>query len=270
MDRDKRRIGRTAPDLATEIHMRRKMQALVRAMYKDIIEQVKPEYEKRIAEDKRNPNIAKDGMDRRFIIRLMKKSRMKWYPKFDELSKELAQWMSRKTYRRADKIILQKLDEYGFTVHRNVEEGYQKAVLKEAVKDSVDLWHTLPQYAAAQAQTTIMNAYAKGRDIGYLTEQLSDMAEISAERAALIARDQMNKTTQTMAIANAKSYGLQKGRWIHVAGEHSSRNTHVEFDGELFDLDTGLYDADVGEYVKPGELIYCNCQFVPVIPGFEE
>ena len=49
MERDKRRIGRTAPDLATEIHMRRKMQALVRAMYKDIIEQVKPEYEKRIA-----------------------------------------------------------------------------------------------------------------------------------------------------------------------------------------------------------------------------
>lgn len=49
------------------------------------------------------------------------------------------------------------------------------------------------------------------------------MAEISAERAALIARDQMNKTTQTMAIANAKSYGLQR-----ADGFISQENTQAE------------------------------------------
>ena len=270
MEKKNRNLGRSTPDIYTEMRMRRQMQSLVREMYKDIIKEITPEYKKHIAKSQLSNGVANDSMESYFIILIMKKMRAKWYPRFTSLSKELAQWLSKKTYKRADSLIVTKLEEYGFTVKRNTEEGYQKAVLKEVVKDSVGKWQSLPMYAAAQAQDAIMTAYSKGRDMEYLTSRLRDVAEISTDKAALIARDQINRATQQMAIASAESYGLQKGRWIHVPGEHSSRITHLNFDGEIFDLEQGLYDEDVEDYVKPGELIYCNCQFVPVIPGFEE
>ena len=88
-------------------------------------------------------------------------------------------------------------------------------------------------------------------------------------RAELIAKDQVQKATQGFAIENAKAYGATKGEWIHIPGEKSSRITHMEMDGHTFDLDKGLYDPDVGEFVLPGQLIYCMCSFSALWPGTE-
>ena len=85
----------------------------------------------------------------------------------------------------------------------------------------------------------------------------------------MIAKDQVQKVTQQMAMSNAKAYGATKGEWIHIPGEKSSRITHIHFDGQTFDLDKGLYDEDVGEYVLPGQLIYCMCTQEFLFPGTE-
>ena len=85
----------------------------------------------------------------------------------------------------------------------------------------------------------------------------------------MIAGDQVQKATQEFALNNAQAYGATKGEWIHVPGEKTSRITHIHFDGEIFDLNKGLYDDDVGEYVLPGQLIYCRCVFAAIFPGTE-
>ena len=88
-------------------------------------------------------------------------------------------------------------------------------------------------------------------------------------RAELIAKDQTQKVTQDFARANAQAYGATKARWIHIPGEKTSRITHMEMDGEEFDINVGLYDPDVGENVLPGQLIYCMCTQEFLFPGTE-
>ena len=46
-----------------------------------------------------------------------------------------------------------------------------------------------------------------------------------------------------VSYTHLKEYGATKGRWIHVPGRYSSRITHVHMDGEVFDLNVGLYDS---------------------------
>ena len=80
----------------------------------------------------------------------------------------------------------------------------------------------------------------------------------------------MQKATQKFMAQSAMELGATKGRWIHVPGMKSSRETHQAFDGQTFDLTVGLFDEDVGINVLPGDLPYCMCQFEVLMPGFED
>lgn len=73
--------------------------------------------------------------------------------------------------------------------------------------------------------------------------------------------DETCKINSEITRANAKALGINKAVWKHIAGQYSSRQTHKNFDGKIFDLDEGLYDDDVQKYVKPGELKYCRCVY---------
>ena len=41
-----------------------------------------------------------------------------------------------------------------------------------------------------------------------------------------------------------------------------------EMNGKKFDLEKGMYDPDVEDYIQPGELPYCRCCFKAILPGF--
>ena len=126
-------------------------------------------------------------------------------------------------------------------------------------------------------QKIVTEAVERGGDRHAIYEAIKDkfdhplvQTKKQAERRAeLISADQVQKATQEFALNNAQAYGATKGEWIHIPGEKTSRITHIEFDGQIFDLEKGLFDSDVGEYVKPGELIYCRCSFSALWPGTE-
>ena len=58
---------------------------------------------------------------------------------------------------------------------------------------------------------------------------------------------------------NMLSLGFTTAEWIHVPGQFTSRDTHINFNGRVFDLQVGLYDTDVERNVFPGELWWCRC-----------
>lgn len=89
---------------------------------------------------------------------------------------------------------------------------------------------------------------------------------VMGNRAQRVALDQTNKVTQFIARANMESIGCTQGRWLHVPGAKESRETHEAMDGKLFDLTKGLWDSDVNEYVLPGQLPFCRCKSLPVLP----
>ena len=144
------------------------------------------------------------------------------------------------------------------------------------VEETTSLIKTIPQKFLRTVQDEIREAAEKGdrAAIKELIESEFDSplvrtTEHAERRAELIAQDQVQKVTQEYARENAKAYGATKAEWIHIPGEKSSRITHMEMDGKEFDIDVGLYDSDVGEYVKPAQLIYCRCTQAFIFPGTE-
>jgi uncharacterized protein with gpF-like domain len=110
-----------------------------------------------------------------------------------------------------------------------------------------------------------MRSVLAGRDLKTLGQELRNRYDITARRAALIARDQSNKATQAISRANSLDAGLTRAEWIHIPGRKSSRRSHEAMHGKQFDLTRGMYDPEVKKRIQPGELVACNCSYRLVI-----
>lgn len=90
---------------------------------------------------------------------------------------------------------------------------------------------------------------------------------IPAERAAGVVLQITLMTNQAIQRLNMIDLGFTEATWIHVPGEFTSRETHIKFNQERFDLNVGLYDEDVHRNVFPGELWWCRCVMRGIIPS---
>lgn len=256
-------FGRSRPSKAYELEYRRKLQNLLHEMQEDVKKELTAYLKKNTAQDSDNDTWAQ----------IMKWLRKKWYKRYDEKSREFAKWITDKTRKRTSAQVMRKLKQMGMTLKPHYSKQ-DKEMIREITSNNVALIKSIPQQYLYTVQQAVNNAFITGFDMQSVTETINEILapvdEKSNNRAALLARDQINKTTQQFAIFEAKSVGATKGRWIHVPGKYSSRITHIRMNGQTFNLDDGLYDSDVHRNVKPGELIYCNCQFETLIPGFDE
>lgn len=255
--------GRSTIDMAYAVKVRKALEEEMNAFIDDVAKEA-------VAEFKKNTATAQDSKAGSwFIIALMKRMREKWRPKFEALAKQIAPDMFDRVDRRTDRQIAAKLKENGFSFEKKpsaIEKALIRIIAQELVEASVNAF----SFLAENIQEAITTAYERGGDREYLTARIAKAKAWSKERAALEARDQINRATQRTAMANASAYGVTKGRWVHISGYYSSRASHIKMDGEVFDLTRGLYDPDVGRNVMPGELKYCNCIFEAVVPGFDE
>lgn len=256
-------FGRSRPSKAYELEYRRKLQDLLHEMQEDVKKELTAYLKKNTAQDSDNDTWAQ----------IMKWLRKKWYKRYDEKSREFAKWITDKTRKRTSAQVMRKLKQMGMTLKPHYSKQ-DKEMIREITSNNVALIKSIPQQYLYTVQQAVNNAFITGFDMQSVTETIEEILtpvdEKSNNRAALLARDQINKTTQQFAIFEAKSVGATKGRWIHVPGKYSSRITHIKMNGQTFNLDDGLYDADVHRNVKPGELVCCNCQSETLIPGFDE
>lgn len=256
-------FGRSRPSVAYELEYRRALQKLCKEMEKDVRAEITRYLKAEMANDSMFTT----------LTQMMKSLRKKWYWTYEQRGKAMAEWLSQKTDKRTANQIRRKLKQFGFTV-KPTYTPEQGQLIKAITAENVQMITTIPKVYLGTVQKAVSRAFKKGQDLATLTERINDVltriGEENQNRAALIARDQNNKVTQTFAIENAKAVGAHKGKWIHVPGKYSSRITHIKMNGQTFELDQGLYDSEVGHWVKPGELIYCNCQFSVLMPGFDE
>lgn len=238
--------------------LRKREIQLINGMFDDIMEGLK---ESKFAAD------ATSGTW--FVVELFKNIREKWYKNWADMEREVAPKLGRKADIRTRRLIQRKMREYGLTIKKDFSDK-QKEAINEIVRRDIEASKAIPMRIAEAVQKAVVRSYTEGRDWDYLTKEMERLREMEHDRAKLEARDRMNRTTQEVAVVNAKELGATRGRWIHVPGYHSARESHLKMDGKLFDLQVGMYDSYIGRYVKPGELKYCNCTFVPIFPGFEE
>jgi len=265
-----------APPISIEAKFRVSIQRLVRQMHRETIEAVRQLY----AHPAVTEVMAMDGAKRDAKAEakaLIDTLNAKFANLFDSHALNLSSGLAAKVSKVSDKALKGSLKEAsaGLTIKNvDIDKGTHK-IIEESVDESVDLIKTIPKKYMAYVKEEVNNSLTKSKGIGALIKSLDDIKGVSERRAAMIARDQTRKTYSDMNIKRSSNAGVKKGEWVHSGGSDAPRETHIEFDGQTFDLDKGLYDADawgkgVGAWVLPAELPNCRCTFIPVIDLDEE
>lgn len=140
--------------------------------------------------------------------------------------------------------------------------------LPEQVEANAALITKLCERSAQKVQNAIAEGISKGYNLSRLTEKINSLENMDEARAARVALDQSCKLNQFIQVENSKALGVKEGIWVHVPGQYESRASHMKMNGKKFDLEKGMYDPDVEDYIQPGELPYCRCCFKAILPGF--
>lgn len=254
-------FGRMFPNAGYAAKYRREIRRLIKAMHKDVKRELGALYSV----------LASDAP--LTLTEIMARLRKRWYYIFEKRAREMAKWLANSVQKRTQKDVMNQLKKMGFALTPHYT-GAEKKLIKDFMQESVSLIKTIPQTFLSEVQENVKKAFERGGDRAAIKEAIEDkidnpLVHNAERRAELIAKDQTQKVTQDFARANAQAYGATKARWIHIPGEKTSRITHMEMDGEEFDINVGLYDPDVGENVLPGQLIYCMCTQEFLFPGTE-
>lgn len=142
------------------------------------------------------------------------------------------------------------------------------AKIPEQVEANAALITKLCERSAQKVQNAIAEGISRGYNLSRLTEKINSLENMDEARAARVALDQSCKLNQFIQVENSKALGVKEGIWVHVPGQYESRASHMKMNGKKFDLEKGMYDPDVKDYVQPGELPYCRCCFKAILPGF--
>lgn len=142
------------------------------------------------------------------------------------------------------------------------------AKIPEQVEANAALITKLCERSAQKVQNAIAEGISKGYNLSRLTEKINSLENMDEARAARVALDQSCKLNQFIQVENSKALGVKEGIWVHVPGQYESRASHMKMNGKKFDLEKGMYDPEVEDYIQPGELPYCRCCFKAILPGF--
>jgi uncharacterized protein with gpF-like domain len=130
------------------------------------------------------------------------------------------------------------------------------------------LFRSIPEQYFSAVEEIISRGYAQGYNLKRVTDELQHRFQLSRKRAKIIAADQASKLNSQLTRTRAIEQGLVTAIWKHSFASKHPRRTHIEMDGEPFDLREGMYDPDprVKRYIHAGELPGCKCIHRIVVP----
>lgn len=254
------------PPAAIETEYRRKLQKAVREMEKSIVYWLKARY--RANEDKIMDSATDD------LLKELRKLTRQWNRNFNELAKTLPKSFISKVRGYESRNLVQQMKPYrdaglGFNLDFKYISNKERQVFNALVAENVNLIKSIAKESLTQVEGITMRAIQNGHDLSTLTEDLHEQFGISERRAATIARDQTAKATNGLSRQRLMDYGVKKARWMHTSAGKTYRDSHVDMDGEEYDIEQGCFDPDYGGYIQPGELVNCRCLAIPIIPEVE-
>lgn len=254
------------PPAAIETEYRRKLQKAVREMEKSIVYWLKARY--RANEDKIMDSATDD------LLKELRKLTRQWNRNFNELAKTLPKSFVSKVRGYESRNLVQQMKPYrdaglGFNLEFKYISNKERQVFNALVAENVNLIKSIAKESLTQVEGITMRAIQNGHDLSTLTEDLHEQFGISERRAATIARDQTAKATNGLSRQRLMDYGVKKARWMHTSAGKTYRDSHVDMDGEEYDIEQGCFDPDYGGYIQPGELVNCRCLAIPIIPEVE-
>ena len=204
------------------------------------------------------------------LVQELRRLEREWLKKSNTFANETAKWFSAKIQgytaitiqaemKRRDLVKL------GFDLQFKYHSFKERAMFKSIVTQNVNLIKSIASEHLTRVTGVVLRGIESGHDLGRMTEALKESFGVTERRAAMISRDQTNKATQNLSRQRLMDYGVTKGKWQHSSAGNTYRESHVEMDGEIYDLDEGCYDPDYGDFIQPAELVNCHCFCCPVI-----
>lgn len=190
--------------------------------------------------------------------------RFYWLDMFDDSAKRIAKRFVQKVDKAVSSSCKTALAELSFNVTwKNSMEV--KNVLTSLRDTQVSLIKSIPEESLNRVAGILQRGLQNGQDLPAIKDEMEKGFGITARRAKLIALDQTNKATFAINRQRMLSVGVTEGIWIHVAGQYTSRPTHVAMHHKRFNLSEGLYDSDVGQNVMPAQLPFCRCKWRAIV-----
>ena len=258
------------PPVAIEQEYHRKIKKLVKEMDKSLYWWLRAEYRKAEGEITAVQDGALGDMQTK-----MRQLTRQWEKKYSETARQMAKWFAgeiqgyetrnlQNQFKKAD------LASLGFDLKFSYHSRRERAIFNSIVEQNVNLIKSIASQHLTQVKGVVLRGIETGHDLGRMTEDLRDTFGVTERRAAMIARDQTAKASNNLSRQRLLDYGVTKGTWMHTSAGKTYRDSHVEMDGEIYDIEQGCYDPDYGDYIQPGELVNCHCVCIPVIDTGKE
>lgn len=249
------------PSAGLELQYRKRLQALLEAVHRSVIYWIAAEYKKH------PPALAQDANPFDFLRRYVERLKKRWLKRLDDAAPKLAEYFATSVQKRSDTQLKKILKDAGFLVSFQKTPAMMDA-WDASVAENVSLIKAVPTEYLSKVEQTVSRAYANGYDMKRLSDELQENFGVEKRRAARIAKDQCSKLNVQMQKARAVENGLEHALWSHSYGAKEPRRTHLEMDGEPFEIATGMYDPDpkVQAMVWPGSLIGCGCTMRILVP----
>ena len=196
-----------------------------------------------------------------------------------EKARDISYWFCRKVLRNVNHRMRRNLANAGISAQW-LEKRWTVPVIKgqymspavakglpDYVANMVSLITKMSERSHLKVQEAIAKGLTKGYNIQELAKSINGLENMDTARAERVARDQSCKLNQFVQRENMKAIGITHGRWVHVPGMFTYRDSHkFILNNQVFELAKGLYDPEVDKNIQPGELPFCRCIFNAVIP----
>jgi SPP1 gp7 family putative phage head morphogenesis protein len=249
------------PNAGIEASYRNKLQDLVAEMDNSVL------YWLRAAYRANTPVMAQDRTPADELRDAIRKPAKRWQKNFDEAALEMAEYFSRSVAERSSGALMAILKKAGFTVKFKMTPA-MRDIMQATIGQQVSLIKSIPSQYFTNIEGLVMRSVQTGRDLGQLTKDLQGQFGVTRRRAAFIARDQNNKATASMTRARQDELGITQAIWVHSGAGKHPRPTHLDMNGQKYDVKKGMWDPAVKRWIFPGEEINCRCFCRSVIPGF--
>lgn len=256
------RLRPIRPNLGVQIAYQRKLDDLIDRMSRSLLRTISATYRRK------PPRMASDDSPAITLNAAINNAGREWLDRFDEFARESGRRFAKDAAGHADRSFMAALRDAGFTVQFKMTAAAND-VLQATIAEQVALIRSIPREYLTQVQGAVMRSVTQGRDLGSLATELREQHGVTKRRAALISRDQNNKSTAAITRVRQQELGITQAIWLHSAGGKTPRPTHVAMNGQTYDVAKGMFDPAEKKWIWPGELINCRCVARAVIPGLD-
>lgn len=182
---------------------------------------------------------------------ILQKASLMFYSKYSDAEVQAI------TRKQADRINKFSSDEFQrifgkvLGINPIVVEPWLPTEVKAFTKQNVSLIKSIPQQYFERVEQGLMRDVQAGKSTKEITENISNIYNVSKSRAALIARDQTAKFNSNLNMVRQKSVGVTKYMWSTSMDERV-RPSHAENEGKIFS-----WDDPPSETGNPGDDINC-------------